>query len=560
MKVRSWNWFSTALAVTVLAVAACNDDPAGPAPLTAPSGVTVASITNRSARVTFSAVTGAESYRVERASGATGAFANIATPTALTYDDTNLQGGTLYRYRIAAVRGTETGPFSAEVTHTPVGGPLGTVTIETDITTNRTLSTDTVYTIKGFIKVANGATLTIQPGTVIQGDFNTIGSSLFVLRGAKIRAMGTAAQPVVFTSSRAAGSRQPGDWGGLIIVGNGLINRAPPVILEGTNTGPSNPSVEYSGGTNNADDSGELHYVRVEFAGYATAPNQELNSVTFAAVGSATRVDHVQALAGLDDHFEVFGGAFDATYLVSYESGDDHFDISEGYVGRMQYLIAYQSKVLVPRSGAGNVSTDPQGIENDGCAGAGCTNGENAVPLNIPLIANFTLIGTGPGVVDATTGGVGMMLRRGTGGYYVNGIIARWPRAAISLRDASTKTRLDAGDLRATNILVAENGPTFQATAGTTLQYSLDLTANAIQEAAGTAASLLTTLPATPTNAASFDWTPGVTSAALTGGTGAFTGPILTRGGTVVVGTTYRGAVDPAGAKWWQGWTSYAPN
>jgi hypothetical protein len=564
MKVRSWNWFSTAVTVTVLGVSACNDDPAGPAPLPAPTGVSVAAITNRSARVTFGAVTGAESYRIERAAGATSAFAMIANPTALTYDDANLQGGIAYRYRVAAVRGTETGPFSTEVTHTPVGGPLGTVTIETDITANRTLSGDTVYIIKGFIKVANGATLTIQPGTVIHGDFNTVSSSLFILRGARIRALGTAAQPVVFTSSRAAGSRQPGDWGGLIIVGNGIINRTSPLILEGSGTNTTtNPPIDYAGGTNNADDSGELHYVRVEFAGHQVAPNAELNSFTFAAVGSGTRIDHLQALAGLDDHFEVFGGAFDATHLVSYESGDDHFDMSEGYVGRMQYLIAYQSRVLVPRAGAGNVSTDPQGIENDGCDGANCTNGQNSTPFTMPLVANFTLVGTGAGVVDATSGGIGMMLRRGAGGYYMNGVVARWPRAAFSLRDTPTKTRADAGELLLKNVLVAESGPTFQTqgtAAGAAIQNSLDLTANALEVSTATSASLFTTLPASPANAAAFDWTPGATSAARTGGSGAFTGAALTKGGTVVVGTAYRGAVDPAGAKWWEGWTSYAPN
>ena len=58
------------------------------------------------------------------------------------------------------------------------------------------------------------------------GDFTTLGSSLFILRGAKINAVGTADAPIVFTSSRAVGQRQPGDWGGLIIIGNAKINRS----------------------------------------------------------------------------------------------------------------------------------------------------------------------------------------------------------------------------------------------------------------------------------------------------------------------------------------------
>src|SRR5690606_15494612 len=150
------------------------------------------------------------------------------------------------------------------------------------------------------------------------------------------------------------------------------------------------------------------------------------------------RIDHLQALAGLDDHFEWFGGTVDARYLVSYESGDDHFDMSEGFSGRLQHLIAYQSRVLEPRPGAGSVSSDPQGIENDGCGGgASCPAGEDSQPFTIPMVANFTLVGTGPGVLS-NSGGVGMLLRRGTGGVYVNGVIARWPTAAISLRDEAS--------------------------------------------------------------------------------------------------------------------------
>src|SRR5687768_9614853 len=135
----------------------------------------------------------------------------------------------------------------------PIGGGIepGDATITTDITANRTFYADTTYTLSGFIKVASGATLTIQAGTKIIGDFEVPGSSLFVLRGAKIIAIGTAENPIVFTSERTSG-RQAGDWGGLIIVGNGVINRADPTILEGTGTNATtNPQVNYGGGTNN---------------------------------------------------------------------------------------------------------------------------------------------------------------------------------------------------------------------------------------------------------------------------------------------------------------------
>jgi hypothetical protein len=433
-------------------------------------------------------------------------------------------------------------------------GPQEAV-ISTDITSSRTLYADTVYTLRGFVHVANGATLTIQPGTRIEGDFNTLGSSLFVLRGAKIDACGTAQQPIVFTSSRPAGQRRPGDWGGLVIIGNAQINRSSPTILEGTGTGPSNPEVNYGGGTAQGDteSSGRLCYVRVEFAGFATAPDAELNSFTFAAVGSGTQADYLQALAGLDDHFEWFGGTVDHKYLVSYESGDDHFDAAEGYRGRVQFMIAYQSKVLIPRTGAGNVSSDPQGFEVDGCAGSNCLDGQNSQPYTMPLWANFTLIGTGPGVVDATSGGHGMVLRRGTGGYYVNGVVARWPRSALSLRDVSTTARYEAGDLLVSHVLSVENGSLLHAG-----QQPYDTAAHALMSAPGTAASLFNMLPNDPATAAQFDWMPAPASPAREGGMTQFPAAVAAKAGTFITPTSYRGAADPNGVRWWEGWTVHA--
>jgi hypothetical protein len=558
---------AAAALVLAAAAAACsssgNDDLDGPG--NAPTGLSVAATSATTARISFTAVSGAASYVVERASGAPGgAFVQVGTTTTTTYDDAGLNPGQTYQYRVAAVVNGATSSFSAPFSVTVLAAGRGRATISADVTTSRRLYADTVYTLSGFIKVANGAVLDIDPGTRIEGDFNVVGSSLFVLRGARIRALGTRENPIVFTSSRPVGQRQPGDWGGLIVVGNGVINRGAPVILEGTGTGAANPQVNYAGGTDNADDSGELRFVRVEFAGFATAPDAELNSFTFAAVGSGTRLSNLQALSGLDDHFEFFGGAADATNLVSYESGDDHFDLSEGYVGRMQNLIALQSRVLTPRTGAGNVSQDPQGIENDGCAGANCASGQNSTPLTIPLMANFTLVGTGTGTgVDATTGGIGMMLRRGTGGYYVNGVVARWPRAAVSLRDQPTLDRAAAGELVLRNILFAQNGTLFQAASGTTVQGTVDAAANALEQSTAQAASLFARFPATiaaTTTAADFDWAPASGSAAATGGLTTFPGAIATKAGTAVTATAYRGAANPAGPKWWEGWTVYAQN
>ncbi len=453
-------------------VGACTSEPTGPdepTPPATPTNVAVSALSNSSVQVTFDAVTGATTYQVQRAEGAAGTnFVTVGTVAAPPFTDSGLQTSATYRYQVAAVSGSLSSGFSAPISITTQGTPVETIT--QNITTSTVWTSDKEYLLQGFIKVTNGATLTIEAGTTIRGDFNTLGSSLFVLRGAKIQALGTATNPVVFTSSRAPGQRQAGDWGGLIIVGNGVINRGQPVILEGTGTGANNPQVDYSGGTNNSDNSGILRYVRIEFAGYATAQDAELNSLTMAAVGGGTTIEYVQAMHGLDDSFEWFGGAVDTKYLVSYNAGDDHFDASEGYGGRNQFLIGYQQVAVVPRASAGNVSSDPQGIENDGCTGSNCLSGQTSLPYTIPIFANFTLVGPPAGVNEAGSGDIGMMLRRGTGGHYVNGVVARWSRAAVSLRDQTTLDRIASDDLQLGNLLLAENGTLFQPASGSTVQ------------------------------------------------------------------------------------------
>ena len=536
-----------------LMVAACDDDPTEPPTLNPPANVQATAQSPVSVTVNYGAVSGASSYVIERATGAAGAgltYAQVGTSTTTSYTDATVQAETTYQYRVAAVAGSRQSAFSAAAAvTTPADGPA-VATIAGDITADRTLFADTTYTLSGFVHVPAGVTLTIEPGTTILGDYNTLGSSLFILRGGRIMACGTADQPIVFTSSRAAGERQPGDWGGLVLVGNATINRGADTDLEGRSG-----DVTYGGGTDDSDDSGELCYVRVEFAGYAISPNNELNSFTFAAVGNGTKLEYLQAMSGLDDHFEWFGGTVDSKYLVSYESGDDHFDASEGYRGRSQFMIAYQSKVLTPRTGAGDVSGDPQGIENDGCDGANCLNGQDSEPLTAPLWANFTLIGTGPGVVDATSGGHGMVIRRGTAGYYVNGVSARWPKSALSVRDATTTARVASGEMLIANVLGAENGSLLHDG-----QQAYDTAANNVVTVAGSAASLFNLLPTDPSSAAQFDWAPAAAAPQRTGGMATFPANIAAKAGTFITPTDYRGAADPDGPKWWEGWTIYADN
>lgn len=97
------------------------------------------------------------------------------------------------------------------------------IVVEGEITTNTTWTKNNIYLIKGFLYVRSGATLTIEAGTLIRGDKDTKGS-LIIERGAKLIAEGTASEPIVFTSNVAAGSRNYGDWGGVILCGKATIN------------------------------------------------------------------------------------------------------------------------------------------------------------------------------------------------------------------------------------------------------------------------------------------------------------------------------------------------
>jgi Fibronectin type III domain len=578
---RNWNrWASRTGAILALAVfAACGDDgPTTPAALLAPTGLAGTSPSPTSIRVTWSASTGATGYRVERAPETGGTFAEVgATTTALEFVNSNLTPETGYRFRVLALRGTEVSPASSEVTVRTSNRAV--VQVTADITANTTWTADNIYQLTRIISVANGATLTIQPGTRVIGGALTTGqappvTALLVLRGARISAVGTRDLPIVMTSSAAAGDRFPGDWGGLILVGNASSNRTGRTVVEGP--APAD-TVSWNGGANDADNSGSLVYTRVEFAGAASQLNVELNAFSFYAIGRGTRLEYLQAVRGLDDQFEFFGGTVDGRYLVSYESGDDHFDAAEGFRGRLQYLIALQTGPRVtPRAGnPGALSAEQSGFEVDGCGSASgtCAAGFNSTPYSMPVFANFTVIGPGTGVLPVRAGGdggLGANLRRGVGGVWMNGVIGRWPEAAISVFDPETNTRITDDSLNLRNLLFAENARDYDAVGATNRFGTADKFANAnIRTSAAAVNTLFTAVPAAATviaNGTALDWSPVAGSLLTTGGTGTtLPGRVPQRvtnffGGTMA-GTTFVGAADPAATdKWWTGWTVYYRN
>ena len=459
----------------------------------------------------------------------------------------------------------------------PGGGSTGpkTAVLTGNITSDRTLSKDTVYTLSGFVKVRSGATIHIPAGTKIIGDTLVNGSSLWIVQGGKIDAQGTATDPIVFTSARSVGNRKPGDWGGVIIVGKAIANRGCPnavngscvatTLTEGPAGGIQNTAENYAGGTDRNDNSGTMRYVRIEFAGYAVQLDQELNSLSMYAVGRGTTLEYIEAMSGLDDSFEWFGGSVDGRYLVSYESGDDHFDWTEGYNGRNQFLIALQTYKPTPLAGAGFPSQDPRGFEGDGCENdkPGCPD-YTTQPYSMPVFANFTLVGTGAGVFVGVKDANAAVIRRGSGGTIVNGIIARWQGIGLDVRDAQTNTLRGLDSLIVTGVLFTENGGGNFDPVGTNFGQATNFPGN--EDGTMSTTGLFVNLPAAGTDptGATLDWSLSTGSAARTGGLTVLTPTMSARVqsffGGAISGTSYRGAADPAGTKWWAGWTNYARN
>lgn len=281
--------------------------------------------------------------------------------------------------------------------------PILPETLVGDVTTNKTLTSDRVWILKGQVKVKNGATLTIQEGTVIKSDVTEKGS-LIITRGCKLMAVGTAEKPIVFTSGKAVGSRGPGDWGGIVLLGNAPTNKTNPQIEGGIG--------EQYGGNDAADNSGTLKYVRIEYAGIAAFQNSEINSLTLGGVGSGTVIDYVMTAYANDDAFEFFGGTVNPRHLIAYATADDDFDFDFGYTGTVQYAVSLRDPKFVDPGDAGN------GIE---CDNDGQTS--NQTPFTRPVISNMTIVGPNGAQGTASNHNFGNRWRRATNFVFLNSII-----------------------------------------------------------------------------------------------------------------------------------------
>jgi hypothetical protein len=271
-----------------------------------------------------------------------------------------------------------------------------------DVTANLTLDDTKVYLLKGVISVKSGATLTIPAGTVIRGlaDVNATPrnyATIIIERGAKIQVNGTLAKPVVFTSAKAVGTRDRGDWGGIVVCGNAKNNQlvgtsSTGVQVEGFLNVTADPTLAFYGGTNDDDNSGSITYTRIEFPGLAFEANREINGLTLGSVGRATVLNNIQISFSNDDSFEWFGGTVNSSKLIAWKGTDDDFDTDFGYSGISQFGIAVRDTAYYDLSyNASSGGSTSEGFESDNDA-----NGSGQAPFTSAIFSNYTMIGPLP--------------------------------------------------------------------------------------------------------------------------------------------------------------------
>ncbi len=376
------------------------------------------------------------------------------------------------------------------------------------------------------------AELTIDPGVTI---FGSAGSDYIVItRGSSIRSNGTATAPVTMTSRSdvegTVGANDRGQWGGLIINGRAPIN----ACIDGTATGGTTDceksgegSSGLFGGATPTDDSGNIFYTRLLYAGFLINNEDELNGIAFQAVGSGTEVDYVQVHNNADDGVEMFGGAVDVSHLVLTGIRDDSFDYTDGWVGRAQFVIVSQSG-----------DDADQGFEFDN---RGSNN--TLLPRSNPRISNFTLIGER----GAAESDQGMLLRAGTAGELYNGIVVDFGEDCLDIDDQETFDRIGATGAAGDEDIIMQS-------------IVLDCTTN-FDESAGDTTDLSTWFLGQANNAeithtmTGFAFIPGNTGVVPGATEQAVTAFDINALDSWFVDVDYIGAVEDANDTWYQGWT-----
>jgi hypothetical protein len=287
------------------------------------------------------------------------------------------------------------------------GASAAEILVTQNIATSTTWTADNTYNLQQQIYVLPGATLTIEPGTIIASTTN-LGGSLAVTRGARIFARGTQENPIIFTSKADVATWTNGnpktgtwravcnEWGNLTIMGRAYIsenavtsntagfNANNIAAMEGLVGGSANdPNVLYGGG-NDDDDSGSLSYVSFRYGGRVIGLNNELNGLSLGGIGRNTIIDHMEIMNNVDDGIEVWGGTVNLQYFSIWNIGDDSFDIDQGWRGKAQFGLIVQGYSASAAQGSG---VGDNAIEIDGAEQS------DYQPVTTCVMYNMTVIG-----------------------------------------------------------------------------------------------------------------------------------------------------------------------
>ncbi|HVS19523.1 MAG TPA: hypothetical protein VMT18_13035 [Planctomycetota bacterium] len=281
------------------------------------------------------------------------------------------------------------------------------ILVNADITTSTTWTANNTYNLQKQIYVKNGASLTIEPGTIIACTTN-LGGSLAVTRGSQIFAMGTKDAPIIMTSKADVATWTGGDpktgvwreacleWGNLTLMGRAYIsedaipsnvptpNSSNFAIMEGlVEDFPGDPDVRYGGG-NDSYNAGTVKYVSLRYGGKVVGLNVELNGLSVGGIGRNTDLHHIDIMNNVDDGIEIWGGTVNVKYANIWNIGDDSFDIDQGWRGKAQFVCIVQgySVNAAQGSGVGDNAFELDGAENS-----------DWQPVTTATIYNATVIG-----------------------------------------------------------------------------------------------------------------------------------------------------------------------
>lgn len=337
--------------------------------------------------------------------------------------------------------------------------------VNTDITTNTTWSkANSPYVLQDFIFVRNDATLTIEAGVTIYGEEGKtiqgqgVASTLIVTNGSKINAVGTADEPIVFTSilakTQTLSQNDKGLWGGLILLGNAPINgeaidgnaettsqiEGLPNAYISAGKGSILDSYKTYGGNEKDDNSGTLKYVSIRHGGSLLGEGNEINGLTCGGVGNGTTLEYIEIYANADDGIEMFGGSVNGKYLSIAYCNDDGLDFDHGYNGLLQY-------VSIIQHGNGNSNC---AIEWDGAAKDDKGNtSTGALEYSQPTIMNLTAIGSGSSSDSSKS--KGMDIRDNGGGYVLNSIFTEFPNGILKVEKTKSSKGTNDGSANPTS-------------------------------------------------------------------------------------------------------------